>query len=60
MTPFDLVLILTLSNAVQNAMTGPDTSLTGGIVSAATLLTANWAPIEPGCESTVCKEVAGR
>ena len=43
MTPFDLVLILTLSNAVQNAMTGPDTSLTGGIVSAATLLTANWA-----------------
>jgi uncharacterized membrane protein YcaP (DUF421 family) len=42
MTPFDLVLILTLSNAVQNAMTGPDTSLTGGLVSAATLLAANW------------------
>ncbi len=42
MTPFDLVLILTLSNAVQNAMTGPDTSLTGGIVSAGTLLVANW------------------
>jgi uncharacterized membrane protein YcaP (DUF421 family) len=42
MTPFDLVLVLTLSNAVQNAMTGPDTSLTGGIVSAVTLLTANW------------------
>lgn len=42
MTPFDLVLILTLSNAVQNAMTGPDTSLTGGIASALTLLTANW------------------
>lgn len=41
MTPFDLVLILTLSNAVQNAMTGPDTSLTGGIVSAATLLVTN-------------------
>jgi uncharacterized membrane protein YcaP (DUF421 family) len=42
MTPFDLVLILTLSNAVQNAMTGPDTSLTGGLISAATLLTSNW------------------
>src|SRR5512133_1478292 len=42
MTPFDLVLILTISNAVQNAMTGPDTSLTGGIVSAATLLATNW------------------
>src|SRR5437764_761778 len=42
MTPFDLVLILTLSNAVQNAMTGPDTSLTGGLVSAGTLLASNW------------------
>ena len=42
MTPFDLVLLLTLSNAVQNAMTGPDTSLTGGLVSAMTLLTSNW------------------
>src|SRR5438552_14022964 len=42
MTPFDLVVILTISNAVQNAMTGPDTSLTGGLVSAATLLVSNW------------------
>jgi uncharacterized membrane protein YcaP (DUF421 family) len=41
MTPFDLVLLLTLSNAVQNAMTGPDTSLTGGLVAAGTLLAAN-------------------
>src|SRR4051812_40859745 len=42
MTPFDLVLLLTLSNSVQNAMTGPDTSLTGGLVSAATLLASNY------------------
>src|ERR671934_2406089 len=42
LTPFDLVLLLTLSNSVQNAMTGPDTSLIGGLVSAGTLLTANW------------------
>jgi uncharacterized membrane protein YcaP (DUF421 family) len=42
MTPFDLVVILTLSNAVQNAMTGPDTTLTGGLVSAVTLLASNW------------------
>src|SRR5437762_5814886 len=42
MTPFDLVLILTLSNSVQNAMVGPDTSLTGGLISAATLLLSNW------------------
>ena len=42
MTPFDLVLLLTLSNAVQNAMTGGDNSLTGGVVSAMTLLTSNY------------------
>src|SRR5438093_4888006 len=42
MTPFDLVLILTLSNSVQNAMTGPDTSLAGGVISASTLLLSNW------------------
>jgi uncharacterized membrane protein YcaP (DUF421 family) len=41
MTPFDLVLILTLSNSVQNAMTGPDVSLIGGLVSATTLLAVN-------------------
>jgi uncharacterized membrane protein YcaP (DUF421 family) len=38
MTPFDLVLLLLIANAVQNAMTGPDTSVTGGMVAAATLL----------------------
>ena len=40
MTPFDLTLLLLLSNAVQNAMTGPDTSVLGGMVAAATLLSA--------------------
>ena len=42
MTPLDLVVLLTLSNAVQNAMTGPDTSVTGGLVAAATLLVINF------------------
>jgi uncharacterized membrane protein YcaP (DUF421 family) len=42
MTPFDLTLLLLLSNAVQNAMTGPDTSLWGGIVAACTLLLMNY------------------
>jgi uncharacterized membrane protein YcaP (DUF421 family) len=42
MTPFDLTLLLLISNAVQNAMTGPDTSLAGGIVAAATLLVVNY------------------
>jgi uncharacterized membrane protein YcaP (DUF421 family) len=42
MTPFDLTLLLLLSNSVQNAMTGPDTSLIGGIVAASTLLLLNY------------------
>jgi len=42
MTPFDLTLLLLISNAVQNAMTGPDTSLLGGVVAAATLLVMNY------------------
>jgi uncharacterized membrane protein YcaP (DUF421 family) len=42
MTPFDLTLLLLLSNAVQNAMTGPDTSLMGGVVAATTLLVLNY------------------
>lgn len=40
--PFDLVVILLVANAVQNAMVGNNTTLAGGIVSAATLLTANY------------------
>jgi uncharacterized membrane protein YcaP (DUF421 family) len=42
MTPFDLTLLLLLSNSVQNAMTGPDTSLLGGAVAACTLLILNY------------------
>ncbi|OGC79929.1 MAG: hypothetical protein A2145_05390 [candidate division Zixibacteria bacterium RBG_16_40_9] len=41
MTPFDLVLLLLIANAVQNAMVGPDTSITGGLVAAGTLLLVN-------------------
>ena len=36
--PFDLVLLLILSNAVQNAMNAGDNSLVGGLISAATLI----------------------
>src|SRR5690242_13517850 len=42
MTPFDLTLLLLLSNSVQNAMTGPDTSLLGGAIAATTLLVLNY------------------
>ena len=40
-TPFDLLLLLLLSNAVQNAMVGPDTSVAGGLIAAGTLFAAN-------------------
>ncbi len=40
-TLFDLVLVLLVANAVQPAMTGPDTSLGGGLVIIATLLLVN-------------------
>src|SRR5512140_953941 len=46
MTPFDLTLLLLLSNSVQNAMTGPDNSLVGGAVAACTLLVMNFAVAE--------------
>ena len=43
MTPFDLVLILLIANAVQNAMVGSDVTIFGGLVAAATLLVLNRA-----------------
>ena len=38
----DLVLILLISNAVQNAMVGPNSSLSGGLVAALTLFVLNY------------------
>lgn len=46
MTPFDLTLLLLLSNSVQNAMTGSDSSLAGGAVAACTLLILNYLVAE--------------
>ncbi|HEY4011077.1 MAG TPA: YetF domain-containing protein [Acidobacteriaceae bacterium] len=42
LNPFDLVVLLSLSNTVQNAMIGDDNSVTGGIIGALALLTINW------------------
>jgi uncharacterized membrane protein YcaP (DUF421 family) len=42
MTSFDLVLLLVISNAVQNSMNAGDNSLVGGLVSAVTLVALNW------------------
>src|SRR6185437_5435276 len=41
LNPFDLVVLLTLSNTVQNAIIGEDNSVTGGLIGAATLLLIN-------------------
>jgi len=41
-TIFDLVLVLLVANAVQPAMTGPDSSLAGGLIIITSLLIANW------------------
>lgn len=42
MSPFDLVLLMVLSNAVQNSMNGGDNSVTSGLILAFTLVAANW------------------
>jgi uncharacterized membrane protein YcaP (DUF421 family) len=42
LAPFDLILLLVLSNSVQNAMIGNDTSIVGGCITAATLIGMNY------------------
>ena len=42
LNPFDLVVLLSLSNTVQNAIIGDDNSVTGGIIGAFALLAINW------------------
>ena len=42
LSPFDLVLLLILSNAVQNSMNAGDNSLIGGLISATTLIAVNY------------------
>ena len=43
LNPFDLVVLLCLSNTVQNSIIGDDNSVSGGIVGVLSLLTINWA-----------------
>ena len=42
LNPFDLVVLLSLSNTVQNAIIGDDNSITGGLIGAFSLLAINW------------------
>ncbi len=46
LTPFDLVVLLIISNVVQNAVIGPDNSLGGGLIGALTILLLNAAVVE--------------
>lgn len=43
LAPFDLVLLLVLSNAVQNSMNGGDNTVVGGLISATTLIALHYA-----------------
>jgi len=43
MSSFDLVVLLMISNVVQNAMIGNDNSITGGLIGATTILVLNYA-----------------
>ena len=45
LNPFDLVVLLSLSNTVQNAIIGEDTSVTGGLIGAVALLGINYVVI---------------
>ena len=45
LNPFDLVVLLTLSNAVQNAIIGDDNTVTGGMIGATTLLAVNYVVV---------------
>jgi uncharacterized membrane protein YcaP (DUF421 family) len=46
LTPFDLVVLLIISNVVQNAVIGPDNSLGGGLLGAVVILALNWIVVE--------------
>jgi uncharacterized membrane protein YcaP (DUF421 family) len=45
LNPFDLVVLLSLSNVVQNALIGDDNTITGGLIGAFTLLAINWLTV---------------
>jgi uncharacterized membrane protein YcaP (DUF421 family) len=45
LNPFDFIVLMTLSNTVQNAIIGNDNSVSGGMIGAATLLAVNYAVV---------------
>lgn len=51
LNPFDLVVLLSLSNAVQNSIIGDDNSITGGVIGAFALLAINWIVVKAAYRS---------
>ena len=63
LNPFDLVVLLSLSNTVQNAIIGDDNSVTGGIIGAFGLLAINWLVVRAlfrSPNSRACSRAARR
>jgi uncharacterized membrane protein YcaP (DUF421 family) len=56
-TTFDLIVVLLLSNVVQNAIIGPDNSLLGGIIGAAVLIAANSVLVRIGTSSDLTERI---
>jgi uncharacterized membrane protein YcaP (DUF421 family) len=57
LNPFDLVVLLTLSNTVQNAIIGDDNTVTGGIIGAISLLVANYVVVRFAYSSREVEEL---
>ena len=56
-TTFDLIVVLLLSNVVQNAIIGPDNSLLGGLIGAAVLIFANALLVRLGTSSDLAERI---
>ena len=59
LTPFDLVVLLIISNVVQNAMIGKDDSITGGLIGAATVLSLNYLVVRLAIRSRKVERLLG-
>src|SRR6516162_7945547 len=59
LNPFDLIVLLMLSNTVQNAIIGDDNSVTGGLLGAATLLAVNYLIVRLVYRSPELQKVFG-
>ncbi len=51
LNPFDLIVLLSLANTVQDAIIGPDNSVTGGLIGAVALLGINWLVVRTAFRS---------